>query len=555
MAADHQLISRLRRSLEDWDVVAALAEMDKPEHSEWLEQNSWDLIPLICEYLTPELEESGPLLTQCCQELLVKTATSGNAKENLVAILEQLDGFRAVSLVRRILPAMSIILMKIKDRAMAHSWDWALDTLACHFKTLPTPDNSGFEGRERLTLDLKAEAVESIELLEDIVVFLQPMVELTQSTDPSTERAARKRTLYTFIFQLLGHPVAWLSQHPELGSSGQQALHPRSRAPAGQLVQMVGCLSVDPLRDIHEPPPGDQQGEEGDIAIGTYLYLLVGEGLGSKEVPSVYSPYFMLANASRHIVALLSSPQEMVVHKGVLLLQSLVQKVPPCWLDGDTSEDPQLRNIIKPLVNTIVYCNMADVRSAGFDCYKQIINLFTPNTRCSFYLFLFKTANHSGILGWTVTHLKDTLIKVFPSYSTGSAYNEESLGKLCGLLFKLSHGVETDLLEISDELIAEINLGYFLLFKCPESLQNVLNLKSQIQHWSNQIQEGVKLSKAHWELKLKSDSEDPEMTVSVGGQQLPGMDPNQTKQVMRSAIHTLDVIQFNLVPLLNKLSL
>ena len=25
-------MSRLRRSLEDWDVVAALAEMDKPEH-------------------------------------------------------------------------------------------------------------------------------------------------------------------------------------------------------------------------------------------------------------------------------------------------------------------------------------------------------------------------------------------------------------------------------------------------------------------------------------------------------------------------------------------
>ena len=25
-------------------------------------------------------------------------------------------------------------------------------------------------------------------------------------------------------------------------------------------------------------------------------------------------------------------------------------------------------------------------------------------------------------------------------------------------------------------------------------------------------------------------SEDPEMTISVGGQQLPGMDPHQTKQ-------------------------
>ena len=33
-------------------------------------------------------------------------------------------------------------------------------------------------------------------------------------------------------------------------------------------------------------------------------------------------------------------------------------------------------------------------------------------------------------------------------------------------------------------------------------------------------------------------SEDPEMTVSVGGQQLPGMDPNQTKQGVKHCLIT-----------------
>ena len=41
-------------------------------------------------------------------------ARVGNAKENLVALLEQIDGFRSLVLVRRLLPALGIILLKIK---------------------------------------------------------------------------------------------------------------------------------------------------------------------------------------------------------------------------------------------------------------------------------------------------------------------------------------------------------------------------------------------------------------------------------------------------------
>jgi hypothetical protein len=61
----------------------------------WLAQHGWELIPLICGYISPaEVEEAAPHLTQCCQDLLLVVAEHGNPKENLIAILEQLDTFR-----------------------------------------------------------------------------------------------------------------------------------------------------------------------------------------------------------------------------------------------------------------------------------------------------------------------------------------------------------------------------------------------------------------------------------------------------------------------------
>ena len=115
----------------------------------------------------------------------------------------------------------------------------------------------------------------------------------------------------------------------------------------------------------------------------------------------------------------------------------------------------------------------------------------------------------------------------------------------------------TDLIEISDELIAQINLAYFVLCRHPASLTQV-----DVNLWTQQIQEGLKLSKAHWELELKnvntpklqnSSTNEPEFSLTVGEMELPEMGAENKKNTILSALNTLDVIQFNIVPLLNKL--
>ena len=244
----------------------------------------------------------------------------------------------------------------------------------------------------------------------------------------------------------------------------------------------------------------------------------------------------------------------------MILLQYLKYfRIPENWLQEGISHDPELTSIIQPLSNVIIHHNTAELRSLGFKCYQLLATRFDIETRFDWYRFLFNTLNHSGLLGWTVTHFKDTLRKVYMDKNASyPSYSENRLTQIFTKLFKLKHGAQTDLLEISDEIIAEVNLAYFIIGQ-KSTMYGV-----DIREWVQNIEEGLKLTKAHWELELqntksnkKSDSavksNEPELSVTVGTQSLPTMEPKQKIENINLALTTLDVIQFNIVPLVNKL--
>ena len=76
-----------------------------------------------------------------------------------------------------------------------------------------------FVGAERLTLDLSSAQSEIIDFLQDLTTMLQPLVDFcSQCQDKDTkENSLRKKYIIQFILQVFGHPVAYISQHPEKG--------------------------------------------------------------------------------------------------------------------------------------------------------------------------------------------------------------------------------------------------------------------------------------------------------------------------------------------------
>lgn len=347
-------------------------------------------------------------------------------------------------------------------------------------------------------------------------------------------------------------------QRPAVGAN-QARLLPKSHEVSSRLVSFIAELAGNMVMDVVEINQLIRYKETSEdpnhvISVGSYLYLVFAEEMSLDRLPQVYSHPSLLDRFSAYLVGLMRSEEEVISLKGVLLLDALLGRIPTDSLHGDTSQNPALLDLIEPLTNVIVYHGLSEARETGFRCYKHLLNIFSPAPRYHLYNHLINTVNHSGLLGWTVTHLKDTLVSGMKDPPSHPNYAGENLCVLLRKLFKLQNGAETDLLEISDELIAEINLGYILILKMAGTPE-VKQIKPQISEWANQIQEGLKLSRAHWQLKLREDinSDAPESTVEVGGRALPSMEPGQLEKVVRSALHTLDLIQFNLVGLTNKL--
>ena len=71
MPGNENVKSKLIRSLEDWDVVSATSCLTQEENEEFIVENSMELVPIVTQYITKSIEEAGPHLAKCCQDLLV----------------------------------------------------------------------------------------------------------------------------------------------------------------------------------------------------------------------------------------------------------------------------------------------------------------------------------------------------------------------------------------------------------------------------------------------------------------------------------------------------
>lgn len=595
-SSNPDLMRDLRRHLEDWNVVGAMEVMSRDSHTPWLAEHAWETVPLVAEYLTPENEDAGPHLTQCCQDLLLVAAEKGNAKENLIAFLEQIDGFGSEMKVRRCLPGLSVVLSKIKDKSKALSWSWALSTLYAQVKLMDVPENTGMEGEERLAVDLGEVAVEATEMIADLVTFAEPLVALVGIEEgPESEDqeyidvSRRRKVLRHFLLQLLGHPLTFLNLHPEqktappktqrdrlLGpqeTDSQPAIEPANFNSARKIVKMITEVTpnvlaqVTGMDQISSSGGGVLEEEEQlqDTSIGTFLYLVLGEGLEAESVPSVYTKLHLLHTSAPHICTLIKNQHEMCVHKGLLLLNSLLKSIPNGSVGPKQSDNPTHLSLIKPLVHVCVYHDIREMRTLAFECYRMFISIFSIKGRYKVFRYIFNSVEHSGILGWTITQLKEA-VKCSVSRSQDSSWNHAVLHDLDDLdefrgdsfvrlvkgFLVLKNEEKTDLLDIYDESIAKINMFEYVLKVDKNNLTGVKDLMGDLNKYVGQLDEALRLSRAHYRLKLSeigNKTKDVDCNVVVGGRELPDMPESEQKSVIDGALTTFDMLQYNLVRL------
>ena len=546
----------LVRSLEDADVVRVKEIIEDDSNQAGLEEEAMDLVTLVCGYLTQETQEALPHVTSCCEDVLAALARLGNPKELLMAQMEQLDSFQHPCQVVSILPSLATVLTRVKLSNMSVSWSWALNTVTCHLRTVATPANMGLEGVERITLEQTGEAGECLQLCEACVAMSEPLVNIieTHSEEEEGDNRHRRTVLTNFLLSVLP-PLSTLPQHPQTDSRGS-LVHPSSTDVCSRLVTLLYRVTRDIWTNILNFPESPERKLLCDdsvdgVSVPMVLYLVLVEEMCFDQVPSVFLHSHILRTASPHIITLLKSNNQEQVYKGLLLFDKLLTRISPESLTKESVEDPNLVLLISPLVTVTVYHDVEEGRKLGFLCFSKFVGIWDLAARSRVYHHLLNTINHSGLLGWTITSLKDSVLRSIKAPEMLESYSGSQFKKLVEPLLKLKHGAETDLLEISDELISTIGLVRVLLGFDKANKTGILDLRDTISSWVDDITKGLQLSVAHYEQKLTEPIDTgevggPEFGVSVGGRQLPVMEPGKMREVISGALNTFSLIQFNL---------
>ena len=162
---------------------------------------------------------------------------------------------------------------------------------------------------------------------------------------------------------------------------------------------------------------------------------------------------------------------------------------------------------------------------------------------------------HSGLKGWAVSKMKDLALRTAAGDDAErkAALFGPQFKQLCLRTFRLERGAETDLLEVSDEVMAALSFLYCIRSRGMPDAEDILaELRPT---FLSELERGLGMARAHYQAQLADGAFDSaeaaagEVSVTVAGRRLPQMGREETRDVVSAALNTLDLMEMSLARL------
>jgi hypothetical protein len=531
------------------------------ENKDVIGEIGWDLVPVLCDRITDDDQETDSELVEFCTDGLRHVAEVGSAKELLLGLLEQADTFKDDVKLKILLGAIQVCLLRLPSKRH-YSLEIAMETLFGHVDQFELPEPMDLEGDEKILKECDPRISKLCGIIQALLDFLQPFVnEIPLPSKQTRANKEQKKVIVKQLMNLLGKKLVFL----DLSLSEKGTKSP-IRLCAEQLMTFMAHLcknfhnTVYWLTEMSEPPEeaGDDLSLDEPIpllAVSCFLYLVHGEGLGIQQYPRVYYPRFIL-NYSLPFIMLLNEDKCVEVNaKGIKILVKLVQNIPDdslktdVWLDNDC-----FTRILRDLIKVMVYCSNQELRQTCIKLLPNVVSKFESRAKRDVLYFLLKSNDHPGFQGYVTQLIKDDLNRMINTAEHDFTAND--LEKIFRVIFNLKHGAETDLLENSDSIMAALNLMRFLFIRDKPAV-NASGIWSRInrleKEYFDELHVALNMSRAHYKLELenvlkdKNEKKPDGIDFMVGGMALPSMPRAQQITVLETAMHTFDMMSTVLI--------
>jgi len=585
MACSVTLEDILRSQLEDGNTISACEEIKKEEYQEWIVEHGWDkLVPVIIAQLSQENWEKCPQVLRGCQELLCHVAKVGKPKEVLISLSEHCEAFQDDVKYRHILPAIATSFETWGiNVAASRVWEWILETLVSHLHALKVPEPPILEGKERLLLDGDENQVNLCQTVQAFVELLQRLSALIKilsnkekdkaagdNIDDDEKIAATKCRghLTKSALQVLSRPLAYL----HLGVARESASVSTCRQIAENLVDTIKenvpnpitlinfstiqrLFNLDPIKEKDYDHGSEIRWSRG---IGILFFIIFDKPENRSYVPSCYSPIYLFNQLVGNINLMMMDDESYLLHlKALILAKFLMTGIPKSSLSADILDIGTQTQFLKAIYKAIVYHSSAEIRKLAFENFQLYFSLFTIRARYRLVTLIFNVCNHSGLIGYTITQVKDIIVSSLNKSDLPEEFRGHSLQVMVRQFCRLKHKEETDLLEVSDEVMASLNFLICLFLRDKANETEIHDLSNELQeNFLKQIEKGLVLMRARYQSQL-NDCKNPnsdqslftETTLTIGGRVLPILNREQMAGVLNSALSTFDMMNCVLIQL------
>ena len=543
-----ELIEKVQDLIDKWDIVGLNSELQNDKHIPWLEENAWDMIPTLVEPATEQNLAKCPQVVHACSKLLSETvAQHGKPKEIIISILEQCEYSGSSVRFIHCLPAIQTSLLKLDSKGASLTWHWALSTIVGHVNGLELPDIPEIEGQDdRLVLEhdqVYADRLQMIEAVADLLKSLTFKYDAEFQTSPFALKV--KGTLVWSCVMLLAKPLSFMN------ICDLKGLPTSAKKISDSLMKILNCQIFNHLSLIDPNQFSDMFKK-----ISVDDKILWSHGIGQifynhftspdPQIPLCYDPLYLFYQLLFPICNMLefqpglSSSDYLRHEKGLILTKSLICRIPLNVIPLDVMEKTEHTYFISKMYQITIYHNMASVRKLGYEAYNSYFDTFGQEISALKFLVnhALAKANHSGIIAHAIGKLKNALLR----QRDGQILKGAELHKLVKQFCQIKNGAETDLLEVSDEIMASLNflIAIFLRDKLNEfGLWDIIPELNR--DFLEPLSRGLSLSRGHYKLKLQ-EPKSAEVTLMVGGEVLPEMSREQKNEVINSALNTFDMM-------------
>lgn len=518
-----QLSTLLKTYLKENHLDLALQVINDNKYSEILKENCSDLFPVISEYLTESTQLTNPELYELCKDLLNTVALKSNPYDVLHELINLFETCKDDMTFLSILPAHRIC-WKLVPKNRLNTLAWTINAMYLYIENIyDTKDDTDEDTDLRL-----------FKLCEAFTDFCLKVFEDMPKDSASIENKKKKNYLVEFMVKLIGKPIGRLNTN-NLPTSGYKKL-------VNDLLNLLKIL----LGDIYSIL-NDFVCDTTFLAVVYYLLFIESNQF---EGIYVYNKNYIVRNMIFLSSVLIKHDDQFLIAKGLHLSQyvlNLVTSISDQELEGNVYNQYFLS-----LSQVVVYNGLENIRKSALANISNGILKFDTKGQYLLLQNFLPQISHSGLKGYICTIYKDMLRDVFDSKQTFPIYLKgKKLLSILKIFITLPSGAATDLLDLADQIIAALNTLRFLILRDKCNQTEIWNHIAVIQEtFLNPLREGLKMSKAHYEIKLKElndekkvTKDDVEFEVLIGNEKLSESPISDKIAAVHSSLNAFHVME------------